>query len=103
MKFKEKYLAGEIPFEEIDAYVEAWGNSDEPCTLREYLGLNEEEEDVWISGRNAGADPCTSAGLPYTHNTGKDRSWDAGQILPCLLLHPLTQTSLLYKIGRAHV
>ena len=44
MKFKEKYLAGEIPFEEIDAYVEAWGNSDEPCTLREYLGLNEEEE-----------------------------------------------------------
>ena len=25
------------------------GNSDETCTLREYLGLNEEEEDVWIS------------------------------------------------------
>lgn len=49
MKFKEKYLAGEIPFEEIDAYVEAWGSSDESCTLREYLGLNEEEEDVWIS------------------------------------------------------
>lgn len=49
MKFKEKYLAGEIPFEEIDAYIEAWGNSDEPCTLREYLGFNEEEEDVWIS------------------------------------------------------
>ena len=49
MKFKEKYLAGEIPFGEIDSYIEAWGNSDEPCTLREYLGLNEEEEDVWIS------------------------------------------------------
>ena len=49
MKFKEKYLAGEILFEEIDTYIEAWGNSDDTCTLREYLGLNEEEEDVWIS------------------------------------------------------
>ena len=49
MRFKEKYLAGEIPFEEIDVYIETWGSSDEPCTLREYLGLNEEEEDVWIS------------------------------------------------------
>lgn len=49
MKFKEKYLAGEVPFEEIDSYIEAWGSSDEPCTLREYLGLNEEEEDVWIT------------------------------------------------------
>lgn len=49
MKFKEKYLAGEIPFEDIDIYIEKRGNSDELCTLREYLGLNEEEEDVWIS------------------------------------------------------
>ena len=49
MKFKEKYLAGENPFEDIDIYVERWGNSDETWTLREYLGLNEEEEDVWIS------------------------------------------------------
>ena len=49
MNFKERYLAGEIPFEEIDRYIEDWGNSDEPCTLREYLGLNAEEEDVWIS------------------------------------------------------
>ena len=23
--------------------------SDETCTLREYLGLNEEEEDAWVS------------------------------------------------------
>ena len=49
MKFKERYLAGEIPFVEIDRYIEEWGNSDETCTLREYLGLNAEEEDVWIS------------------------------------------------------
>ena len=26
MRFKERYLAGEIPFEEIDIYIEAWGN-----------------------------------------------------------------------------
>ena len=49
MKFKERYLSGEIPFEEIDIYIEKWGNSDETCTLRAYLGLSEEEEDVWIS------------------------------------------------------
>ena len=44
-KFKELYLAGEIEFEEIDDYVEKWNNSDEPCTLREYLGLNAQEEE----------------------------------------------------------
>ena len=48
MKFKERYLAGEIPFEEIDRYIEDWGNSDEPCTLREYLGLTVEEETAWV-------------------------------------------------------
>lgn len=47
-KIKERYLDGEITFEEIDDYVDTWNNSDEPCSLREYLGLNAEEEDVWI-------------------------------------------------------
>lgn len=47
--FKEKYLAGEIDFSEIDDYTQVWGKSDETCTLREYLGLNVEEEDIWIS------------------------------------------------------
>lgn len=48
-KFKEKYLAGEIEFEEIDDYSQEWGFSDEFVTLREYLGLNAEEEDAWVS------------------------------------------------------
>lgn len=48
-KFKEKYLAGEIEFEEIDDYSQEWGFSDTTDTLREYLGLNEEEEDAWVS------------------------------------------------------
>ena len=48
-KFKELYLAGEVELEEIDRFVGQWNFSDETCTLREYLGLNEEEEDVWIS------------------------------------------------------
>lgn len=39
-KFKEKYLAGEIAFEEIDDYSQEWGFSDSTDTLREYLGLN---------------------------------------------------------------
>lgn len=48
-KFKERYLAGEIAFEEIDDYSQEWGFSDTEMTLREYLGLNAEEEDVWVS------------------------------------------------------
>ena len=48
-KFKEMYLKNEVEFEEIDDYVFDWGMSDENLTLREYLGLNEEEEDVWVS------------------------------------------------------
>lgn len=49
MDFKQRYLAGEIEFEEIDDYSYDWGMCDEMKTLREYLGLNAEEEDVWIS------------------------------------------------------
>ena len=48
MTFRERYLAGEIPFEKIDDYVEEWNNSEDTRTLREYLGLTSEEEDVWI-------------------------------------------------------
>jgi len=48
-KFKELYLAEEIEFEAIDDYVYDWGMNDEECTLAEYLGLNAQEEDVWIS------------------------------------------------------
>lgn len=49
MNFKEKYLAGEIEFEEIDDYSYEWGMSDDERTLAQYLGLNEEEEDAWVS------------------------------------------------------
>lgn len=48
-KFKERYLAGEIAFEEIDDYSYEWGMSDAECTLAQYLGLNAEEEDAWVS------------------------------------------------------
>ena len=46
--YKERYLAGEIEFEEIDEYSYQWGISDDERTLAQYLGLNAEEEDVWI-------------------------------------------------------
>ena len=48
MTFKEKYLAGEIEFEAIDEYIDIWNNSDDDHTLAKFLGLNAEEEDVWI-------------------------------------------------------
>lgn len=47
--FKERYLAGEISFEAIDDYSYEWGIGNDPRTLCQFLGLNEEEEDVWIS------------------------------------------------------
>ena len=47
--YKERYLAGEIEFEEIDDYSYEWGISDDDRTLAQYLGLNEEEEDAWVS------------------------------------------------------
>lgn len=48
MKFKERFLAGEIEFEEIDDYIVEWNNSDTKETLAKFLGLNGEEEAVWI-------------------------------------------------------
>lgn len=49
VNFKEKYLAGEIEFEEIDEYSYQWGMSDDERTLAQFLGLNAEEEDAWVS------------------------------------------------------
>lgn len=48
MNFKERYLTGEIEFEEIDRYISTWNRSDTSDTLAQFLGLNAEEEDVWI-------------------------------------------------------
>lgn len=42
-------MKGELPFDAIFDYTDTWNVSDETCTLREYLGLTAEEEDVWIS------------------------------------------------------
>ncbi len=49
MTFREQFMAGIIEFEEIFDYTEDWNFSDDTRTLREYLGLTEEEEDIWIS------------------------------------------------------
>lgn len=48
MNFKERFLAGEIEFEEIDDYIVEWNNSDTTETLAKFLGLNGEEEAIWI-------------------------------------------------------
>nr|MBQ8253778.1 hypothetical protein [Lachnospiraceae bacterium] len=48
MNFKEKFLAGELEFEAIDDYIVEWNNSDTTETLAKFLGLNGEEEAVWI-------------------------------------------------------
>lgn len=49
MNFKELYLAGKLEFEDIDDYVDEWSNSDDERTLAQFLGLNADEEDAWVS------------------------------------------------------
>lgn len=49
MKFRERYMTGEADFEELFDLTDEWNFSDETCTLREFLGLTAQEEDVWIS------------------------------------------------------
>ena len=71
MTFKELYLSGQIAFEEIDRYISRWNNSDDPRTLAKYLGLNEEEEDVWIEESDDALRECLDsyekvAGTPVT-------------------------------------
>ena len=48
MTFKERYLAGEIPFEDIDLYIEEGNESDDERRLAQFLGLDADEEDVWV-------------------------------------------------------
>lgn len=49
MTFRERFMNHETDFEEIFDLTDEWNFSDETCTLREYLGLTAEEEDIWIS------------------------------------------------------
>ena len=49
MTFREKFMKYEAEFDEIFDLTDEWGLSDDLCTLREYLGLTAQEEDVWVS------------------------------------------------------
>ncbi len=49
MTFRDRFMKHEAEFDEIFDLTEEWGLSDDLRTLREYLGLTAEEEDVWIS------------------------------------------------------
>lgn len=49
MTFRERFMRHEAEFEEIFDLTDQWSFSDDLRTLREYLGLTAEEEDVWIS------------------------------------------------------
>lgn len=49
MNFRERFMNYEAEFDEIYDFTDQWNFSDETCTLREFLGLNAEEEDLWIS------------------------------------------------------
>lgn len=46
--FVERCLNGEILATEIDDVVDAWHDSDDPRTLREYLGFSNEEYQCWL-------------------------------------------------------
>ena len=49
MTFRERFMNGETDFDEIFDLTDQWNFSDDLRTLREFLGLTAEEEDIWIS------------------------------------------------------
>lgn len=49
MTFRERFMNHETEFEEIFELTDQWNFSDDLRTLREFLGLTVEEEDIWIS------------------------------------------------------
>lgn len=49
MTFRERFMNHETEFEEIFELTDQWNFSDDLRTLREFLGLTPEEEDLWIS------------------------------------------------------
>ena len=42
-------MAGDAEFDEIFDLTDEWNMSDDTITLREYLGLTVEEEDIWVT------------------------------------------------------
>ena len=46
--FRERFLMGEAPFDEIFDLTDEWGFSDVTTPLREYLGLTVREEEIWV-------------------------------------------------------
>lgn len=62
MKFRERYMRHEAQFDEIFDLTDKWNFSDETCTLREYLGLTAEEEDIWISESDEALEEADESG-----------------------------------------
>ena len=71
MTFKELYLSGQVPFEEIDRYISRWNRSDDERTLAKYLGLNADEEDVWIDDSDEALKEMLDARERVAGTTGK--------------------------------
>ena len=46
--FRERFLMGEAPFDEIFDLTDEWGFSDVTVPLRDYLGLTGREEAIWV-------------------------------------------------------
>ena len=52
--------------------MEEWNNSDDPCTLREYLGLSAQEEDVWIDQDDWALKELLDAQVPARNRDGEE-------------------------------
>lgn len=47
--FKKMYLNNEIEFEDIDDFVYEWGIRDLDMSLKDFLGIDEVEEDAYVT------------------------------------------------------
>jgi hypothetical protein len=53
MKFLPGHVAGEYLASEIDDFIDRWHEEKPSCTLRDYLGFDEDEWDVWLMDDSA--------------------------------------------------
>ena len=49
VNFKSLYQKGKCQFDEIHHYLEAWFNGKSTLSLREFLGLSDEEFLIWLA------------------------------------------------------
>lgn len=52
LKFLDACMSGDVLYEEIDDYIDAWHDGDSTEELNEFLGMTEKEYSIWVENAN---------------------------------------------------